>query len=178
MEPDVRKDNVESERSFIRRMLFGGNTRNTMIRVGVLVLFCVVIFGWVLKPIRVTGISMLPTYKDQSLNFVNLLSYKSTEPQRGDVVSIRDVALPESDTYMKRIIVLPGETFSINNGYVFINGEPLDEPYVVFRENWQMKSQKLGAEEYLVIGDNRGMRQDAHKFGRVERKHFIGKVLF
>lgn len=147
-----------------------------MIRVGVIILLSVVIFGWVLRPIRVTGISMSPTYRDQSLNLVNLLSYKLSDPQRGDVVSIGDLAGREN--YMKRIIALPGETFSISNGYVFINGSPLDEPYVVFREKWQQAPVALEADEYLVIGDNRGMARDWHKYGRVERRHVLGKVLF
>ncbi len=160
----------------MQRAFFGGNTRNTMIRAGVFILFCAVLFGWVLRPIRVTGISMLPTYADRSLNFVNLLSYKFSDPKRGDVVSVGK--LGDRAMLMKRIIVLPGETYSINNGHVFVNGEPLDEPYVVNREKWQSLPRTLAADEYLVIGDNRGMLMKDHYFGIANRDHLLGKVLF
>jgi signal peptidase I len=163
-------------RSLMQRAFFGGNTRNTIIRAGVFILFCAVLFGWVLRPIRVTGISMLPTYADRSLNFVNLLSYKLGEPQRGDVVSIG--RLGDRAMLMKRIIVLPGETYSINNGVMFVDGEPLNEPYVKFREKWQSPPRTLGASEYLVIGDNRGMEMEAHYFGVAERPQLLGKILF
>ena len=172
----MEQEEEKPTRSFLQRAFFGGNTRNTMLRAGMVILLCVVVFGWILRPIRVTGISMSPTYKDRSLNFVNLLSYKLADPQRGDVVSIGE--LGNREMYMKRIIVLPGETFSINNGFVFIDGEPLEEPYVVFRERWNLPRQTLGTNEYLVIGDNRGMAQLGHLFGRVERQHLVGRVLF
>jgi len=179
MKSEHTTEGVRANRSFLQRAFFGGNTRNTMIRAGALVLFCAVIFGWVLKPIRVTGISMLPTYQNRGLNFVNLFSYRfGAVPRRGDVVSIGELEHPELEMYMKRIIVLPDETYSISNGYVFINGEPLDEPYVIYRAKWQMRPEKLGPDEYLVIGDNRGMGQEDHVFGRVERRHLVGKVLF
>ncbi len=160
----------------MQRAFFGGNTRNTLIRAGVFVFLCVVLFGWVLRPIRVTGISMLPTYQDRSLNFVNLLSYKLHEPQRGDVVSVGE--LGDRAMLMKRIIVLPGETYSINNGRVFVNGKPLEEPYVVYREKWQSPRETLAPDEYLVIGDNRGMSIQDHYFGVARRKQLLGKVLF
>lgn len=79
---------------------------------------------------------------------------------------------------MKRIIALPGETYSMRDGQMFINGKPLAEPYVVYRAPWQIAPVTLGADEYLVIGDNRGMDQRDHYFGRTERRFIIGKVLF
>ena len=172
----MNEEEEKPKRSILQLAFFGGSTRNTLIRVIVLVLLAVVVFGWVLRPIRVTGISMSPTYRDQSLNFVNLLSYKMAEPQRGDVVSVR--VMDGGVHYMKRIIALPGEKVSINQGYVFVNGEPLDEPYVVFREKWMMPTQELTSDEFLIIGDNRGMAQEGHVFGIVRRDHVLGKVLF
>lgn len=178
MKSDENTNVGAPERSLMQRAFFGGNTRNTMIRAGIVLLFCAVVFGWFLKPIRVTGISMLPTYQDRSLNLVNLLSYKFGEPQRGDVVSVGELDRPELDRYMKRIIVLPGEEYSISNGYVFINGEPLNEPYVIYREKWQSPPRKLGKDQYLVIGDNRGMAREGHYYGIAERHQLLGKVLF
>lgn len=164
------------KRSRMQLAFFGGNTRFTMIRVGVLVVACFILFRWILLPIRVDGISMEPTYHNGRLNFVNLLAYRFHEPDRGDVVSIGE--LGNREMYMKRIIVKPNETYAIRDGQVFIDGQPLDEPYVIFREKWNFAPTRLGPREYLVIGDNRGMAIDAHYFGRVERRHIVGKVVF
>ena len=79
---------------------------------------------------------------------------------------------------LKRIIALPGETVAITDGVVFINGQPLDEPYVKKRDAWQLKPVKLADDELFLIGDNRGMDQRFHEFGRTEAKRIVGKVLW
>jgi signal peptidase I len=119
---------------------------------------------------------MLPTYRSNELNLVNRLSYASSSPARGDVVAIR-LAGP-SLVYVKRIVGLPGERVSIVRGVIHINGVPLDEPYVSDRRPWDRPEVTLGAREYFVVGDNRGMSQGFHKFGAVDRDRILGKVIF
>ena len=112
-------------------MVIGRNPKVTLVRVAVLIVTCFVVFRFILLPARIEGISMLPTYKDRSVNFVNRLAYRWHEPRRGDVVGIR-LAGPHV-MYMKRIIGLPGETVAFVDGRVLINGEVLDEPYEKIR---------------------------------------------
>ncbi len=76
-------------------MTVGRNPRNTIIRLVVLVVASVIVFHIVMLPIRVTGISMEPTYKDRAVNFVNRFAYWHHEPQRGDVAGWASVS-PES----------------------------------------------------------------------------------
>ena len=52
------------------RVLIGRNPKRTLVRIGVLVVVCLVVFKFVLVPIRVDGGSMLPTYKEHGVNFV------------------------------------------------------------------------------------------------------------
>lgn len=160
----------------VRAVVFGRQPRATLIRIVVLVAVTFVLFKWVLLPVRVTGISMEPTLHDRSIKIVNRFAYRNTEPQRGDIVSIGVIGQP--DMLMKRIIALPGETYSMRHGQLFINNEPLDEPYVINRAPWNMPPETLGSNEYLVIGDNRGMRRSDHYHGRTERRFIVGKVLF
>ena len=75
--------------SWVRTVIIGRNPRLTFIRIVVLVATCLVLFKFVLLPIRVDGPSMLPTYQESSVNFVNRLAYLKREPQRGDVVAVR-----------------------------------------------------------------------------------------
>ena len=134
------------------------------------------IFGWVLTPIRVRGISMQPTYHDGALNLVNRVVFRIRAPARGDVVAIR-LAGP-SILYVKRIIALPSERVAIIGGVIEINGLPLAETYVKERQAWDVAEVTVGPREYFVIGDNRGMRVGDHDFGRVDTRRILGKLVF
>lgn len=136
----------------------------------------VVTFGWILLPVRTEGVSMMPTYRSGSLNLVNRLAFAMRSPERGDIVAIR-LAGPHA-VYIKRIIGLPGERIAIIDGNVRVNGEPLDEPYVRNRSAWTLPEVQLGSDEYFLVGDNRGMREEEHDFGRANRSRILGKVLF
>lgn len=162
--------------SLTRRLVFGRNPRRTAVRVLVLASLSFVVFRWVLIPIRAEGISMLPTYESGSLNFVNRLAYLFDKPSRGDIVAIK-LAGPHV-LYVKRIIALPGERISISAGQVYLNGMPLNEPYVRNRNPWEISEVTLGPREYFVIGDNRGMRAKDHDFGRIDVSRIVGRIVF
>ena len=87
------QSNVHPRQSWLPRWLqivvIGRNPKVTLVRVAVLIVTCFVVFRFILLPARIEGISMLPTYKDRSVNFVNRLAYRWHEPRRGDVVGIR-----------------------------------------------------------------------------------------
>ena len=144
-------------------------------RLVILLIAVPVVFRFVLLPIRVEGSSMLPTYKDHGVNFVNRLSYSFQEPCRGDVVAIRTTGV--SIMYMKRIIGLPGEAIEFRRGHTFINGVQLDEPYVRLPCAWNHPPRSLGPNEYYVVGDNRSMPQADHSQGVALRERIVGKVL-
>lgn len=137
-----------------------------------------VIYGilqWVLWPVQILGDSMLPNYHARERHFINKLAYLTDKPQRGDVVGVR---VSNGDTYIKRVIGLPGEEVSFTNGVVFINGVLLQERYVETRvpEDFGMegKSVTLGAETYYVMGDNRAVSV----LGKIPINIIIGKVVF
>lgn len=119
---------------------------------------------------------MRPTYEPGAIHLVNRLSYGSRGPDRGDIVAIR---MPGGrEVYIKRVIGLPGERIAISEGQILVDGHPLDEPYVRNRRPWELEPITLEADEYFVIGDNRGMNLADHTFGRAERQRIIGRVLF
>ena len=158
------------------RILVGRRPRWTLARVFILVLTCFVVFKFVLRPIRVTGISMEPTYHNGQINFVNRMAYRFAPPQRRDVISISITG--ESVMLMKRIIGLPGETLAIKAGVLLINGQPVAEPYVKNRLPWEIQEMQLKLDQYFVVGDNRGMDQHLHTGGVITRDRIVGKVLF
>jgi len=148
----------------------------TLIRAKALIVSAVVLFGFVLLPIRLHGISMLPTYADGGLNFANRAAYWFGAPSRGDAVAIRMAG--EHVVFVKRIVGLPRERIGIIAGVVVINGEPLIEPSVIYKAPWNVPEVTLGSDEYFVIGDNRGMAAQNHDFGRTTRARIVGKMLF
>jgi signal peptidase I len=162
--------------SWLRVALIGRNPRRTLVRIVVLVGTCLILFNhFVLVPIFVDGGSMLPTYKEHGVNFINRLAYVFHGPRRGDVVAIRTTGL--SIMYLKRIIGLPGETVAFHRGKVLIDGQKLQEPYVKFSCDWELPPRQLGTNEYFFVGDNRSMTAGEHFKGVGNRNRIVGKVL-
>jgi signal peptidase I len=165
---------------WLRQVVVGRDPRRTLARVVLLVVVCFILFYFILLPVRVQGISMLPTYQDHSINLINRLAYLFHEPQRGDVVAIK-IAGPHivhpHNMYLKRIVGLPGETIEFRDGQLLINGQPIDEPYVVLRSNWNHEPEQIGSGEYYVVGDNRSMDFYGHEQGRAYRWQIVGKPL-
>ena len=144
-------------------------------RIIIWVVALVAIAKFVLLPIHVEGISMLPTYRENRVNFVYRLAYVRSQPKRGDVVAIR-LAGP-SIMFMKRIVGLPGETVAFHEGQLLINGRVIDEPYVKYSCNWEHEPEMIGPDYYFVVGDNRSMPFSEHTKGQAQFNRIMGKVL-
>lgn len=164
------------EQSVIARVIAGPNPRRTALRVLLLVVGAYVVFGYVLMPVRGVGISMQPTIEQGDLLFINRLAYRVGDPERGDIVAVRLAG--RSAVYVKRLLALPGDRVAFNRGVFWRNGEPIDEPYVRNRADWDLPEVTLGANDYFVVGDNRGMPMAQHDFGTSTRERLIGPRAF
>jgi signal peptidase I len=159
----------------VKRLLVGARPSRTLARAAVLLAVAYVVFGYLLIPVRGEGPSMWPTLRDGQFIIVNSAAYWTTDPQRGDIVALSLAG--RRVVYIKRIVGLPGERVRIDRGTVFVNGAPLAEPYVAQRRPWTIDEVALGSDEYLVIGDNRGMTARNHDFGKARRERVIGRVM-
>ena len=138
---------------------------------------------FLIQPFYVKGASMEPNFYDNQYLVVDELTYRFHEPHRGDVIVLRKPQL-ESDFLIKRVIGLPGERVQIANGQVTIYNT--ENPYgVVLDESAYLAptvktsgsiDQKLGVNEYFVLGDNREASLDSRYFGIVTRKEIIGRT--
>src|SRR6266536_2414145 len=135
------------------RALVGRRPRRTLARVVTLTAVSFVLFKFVFIAIRVEGYSMMPTYKNGRINFVNRLAYRWRQPSRGDVVAVR--AEGTYTVLLKRIVGLPGERIAIRSGNVIVNGQVLKEPYAKGHEISSWREALLANDEYFVVGDNR-----------------------
>jgi len=121
--------------------------------------------------------SMEPNFQQGECIMVNKVSYHSSGPQRGDVIVFHP-PVESPFPYIKRVIGLPGDTVEITNGKVFINGTPLDEPYIMAPPDYTMSAIEVPANEYFVLGDNRNNSSDSHSWGPIKRSDIIGKAWF
>lgn len=136
------------------------------------------IVTFVARPYVVEGRSMEPTLHDRDRLIVEKLSYRFGDPQRGDIVVLRSPLEP-GGRLIKRIIGLPGDQIAISMGRVWVNGEPLDEPYTDVPMSDFMLPVRVPEGTYFVLGDNRHPRgsQDSRRFGVVPREALEGRAI-
>lgn len=137
---------------------------------------------FLIQPFYVKGASMEPTFYDNQYLIIDEITYRFSDPERGDVVVIRYPQDP-SQFFIKRIIGMPGEIIEIKDGHVYIKNSKLsdeillDEPYL--DESIATTGEKqihLGVDEYYLMGDNRPSSLDSRSFGPINRKYIVGKT--
>jgi signal peptidase I len=134
----------------------------------------VLLVVYVIQPVRIEGMAMMPTLKNGDKV---LMSKRIDELKRSDIVVFL-YPHDQSKSYIKRIIGLPGETIEITNGKVSINGKLLDEPYLDHKleiDYTMPQPLAIPADHYFVIGDNRGHSSDSRAWGPVPRDLIYGK---
>ena len=129
---------------------------------------------------RVSGHSMEATLHDGDNLIVDKLSYRFRDPKRFEII-VFPYRHKENTYYIKRIIGLPGETVQVKDGYVYINGEKLDENYgleVMEDAGIAAEPIELGEDEYFVLGDNRNHSSDSRdpSVGILHRDELIGRA--
>lgn len=143
-------------------------------RTAVLAVVCLVVFGLVLRPVRIDGVSMEPTIRNGTFRFGLLVAYVFAEPRAGDIVMVRMAG--RRVMYLKRILAAPGETAQFRAGDLWIDGARRPEPYVRMDGAWQTEPIPLGAGEYLVAGDNRSAPLSQHMAGITTRDRIEGRL--
>ncbi len=145
------------------------------------VLIAVLVILFLYRPVKVEGTSMMPSLFDQERLFINQFSYKFGLGgiQRGDTVVF---LFPEDPTksYIKRVIGLPGDIVSVDDGYVIVNGKKLVENYVPpeYRDDRSYSQTVVPPDDYFVLGDHRVSSNDSRAWGFVPRNYIYGKAVF
>jgi signal peptidase I len=125
----------------------------------------------------VPSTSMVPTIQPNDRLLVNKFLYRFTSPKRGDIIVFKppEKINPQGD-FVKRVVGLPGEKVKVEKGYVYINGEKLDEPYLNERPTYNMDEVTVPENHVLVLGDNRNYSLDGHVWGFLEESAIKGKA--
>lgn len=146
----------------------------------VVVLATYLIVTYVGQRTKVSGDSMEATLQDGDNLIVDKISYRFRDPKRFEVI-VFPYRYADDTYYIKRIIGLPGETIQIIDGYVYINGELLDENFgleVMNNAGSAANPIELGDDEYFVLGDNRNCSADSREsnVGVLHRDELIGRA--
>lgn len=139
------------------------------------VVIALVVRTFLFEPVRVDGSSMSTTLVDGEVMFVTKPEYLLGDPQRFDVV-ICHYPNRGNTNFVKRVVGLPGDTVEVKDGFLYVNGEKYEEPYIVNRPNYTLAPYTVPDGEYFVLGDNRSNSNDSHLIGPITREMIIGHV--
>ncbi len=132
----------------------------------------------------IEGPSMQPNFWAGQFLIVSRAHYLLGLPERGDIVVFDppgDDDQVDDPLLIKRLIGLPGDHVEVREGSVYINGEPLGEPYLHdIGSPVRCSSQcdvVLGSGQYFLMGDNRNNSRDSRVFGAVDRHRIVGEAI-
>jgi len=171
-----------------------GSGSRTILEYAILAIVAVavalLIQAFLVKPYRIPSESMENTLLIGDRVLVDRISWHFSEPERGDIVVFHPPV--GGLVLIKRIIGLPGDKISLDDGSVYVNGKRIDEPYVRTIDGkpvptepfdnglpWSLKTPyTVPANSYFMMGDNRIDSGDSREFGPVPKDDVIGEAFF
>jgi signal peptidase I len=165
-EPETREEAAASWRTFLIDLL----------ETVVLALVLYAAINFLTARVYVEGASMEPNFHNGNFVIVNRLAYQWSQPERGDVVVFPYPGNPDDD-YIKRVLALPGDTFAVEGGIVYVNGVALDEPYINGPMRRDFPQLTIPPGTVFVLGDNRNDSSDSRSWGPLQIEDILGKAV-
>lgn len=173
----------QPKRSFLKKALH--LVREVLETIVPAVLIALLINLFMAQATRVHGQSMEPNLHTNQRLVVEKLSYNRylrqyfgfNGPQHGNVVVIR-LPTQNNELLIKRVIGLPGDVVEIRNGQVFVNSQPVNEPYLAGATAGTYGPTTVPPLNIFVLGDNRNFSNDSRNFGTVPLKNVVGRAWF
>lgn len=142
-----------------------------------------IIVTYVFRITIVSGDSMNNTLISGETLYVDKIAFRFSDPKRGDIVILHYPIINDefsSESYIKRVVGMPGETISIKDGIVYINGESGLDKWAGNHIMKDMEPVYIPKDCYFVMGDNRSNSKDSRTVtvGPIPRKQIIGRPVF
>lgn len=135
------------------------------------------LLGYIFGVKQVKFLKVISSSMEPTLNIGDkIISVKVEEFKRKDIVALYP-PMGKKEILIKRVIGLPGEKLKIEKGYVYINGEKIEEPYIREKPNYQINEIEIPYNSYFLLGDNRNESEDSSLWGPVKKENLIGKVI-
>jgi signal peptidase I len=151
------------------------NMLRDIVETMVLVAIAFLVVNALIGRFRIEQVSMLPNLHEGEYVIVDKVSYAFRQPERGEIIVLRNPN-PGQPDLIKRVIGLPGETIEVRGGQVYIDGQPLTEPYIAQPMGREQTPITLQAGQYFVMGDNRGNSSDSREFGARPADDIVGRA--
>ncbi|MDD3218602.1 MAG: signal peptidase I [Lachnospiraceae bacterium] len=185
MYPEDEFDFYEEEikRKTIFDNKFVRKTLGWVVQIAVVILLAWLVAVGFCHSITMQESSMEPTVNGGETFLVNRVIYKISSPKRGDIIAFRNSEDENASTHIKRIIGLPGETITVQEGQIMINGKTYMEKKsfpTMTNGGLAEAGVTLGKDEYFVLGDNRNNSEDSRfgDVGNVKAENIIGELWF
>lgn len=138
----------------------GEEIKDWIVSILIAVVLAFFIRYFIVELYMVEGPSMRPTLVNGERLVVNKFIYRFKHPEHGDVLVFRYPKDPSRD-FIKRVIAVPGDTVEVKEGRVFVNGQLMDEKYILERTRGSYPLSTVPEGHIFVMGDNRNNSEDS-----------------
>ena len=183
-EMTAEKKNLDDESSQPKKESRWGTFAENFKLVVIALLIAAIVRVFIAEPRYIPSPSMVPTLAVGDRLLVDKLSYRLHPPDRGDIVvfepppQLQDYGYTVKQAFIKRVIGLPGQTVAVDQGTVFVDGNPLREQYILEQPQYRMPPVQVPPGSFFVMGDNRNDSNDSHVWGFLPAQNIIGKAAF
>jgi signal peptidase I len=151
------------------------NMLRDIVETMVLIAIAFLVVNTLIGRFRIEQVSMQPNLHEGEYVIVDKVSYAFRQPERGEIVVLKNPR-PGQPDLIKRVIALPGETIEVRGGQVYVDGQPLTEPYIQPPMGQEQPQLQLQDGQFFVMGDNRSNSEDSRRFGARPASDIIGRA--
>ena len=154
----------------------------TTVVIALILAFLIRVF--IAEPRYIPSESMFPTLETGDRLVIEKVGYKFHPPAKGDIVvfqpptRLRLLGYEKNQAFIKRAIAIAGETIAVQNGIVYLNGEPQAEEYIAAPPEYDLFPITVPEGQLFVMGDNRNNSNDSHIWGFLPAENVIGHAIF
>lgn len=179
---ELSQSENQAERSWWSRLR--DSQRENVQILAIALALAILIRIFVAEPRYIPSNSMEPTLLVGDRLVIEKVSYRLHPPKMGDIVVFEPPSqfqeqfgfVPDK-AFIKRVIGTPGDQVQVQQGAVYLNGQPLEEDYIAEPLAYEMPKVQVPAGEVFVMGDNRNNSNDSHVWGFLPQQNIIGRAV-
>lgn len=139
---------------------------------------------FIAEPRYIPSDSMVPTLQIGDRLVIEKISYLIHSPQPGEIVvfvppdQLQEQGYDRRQVFIKRLIAGPGQTVHVQDGQVYVDGIPLDEPYIADPPSYTLEPLTVPDHSVFLLGDNRNFSFDSHVWGILPEQNILGRAVF
>lgn len=135
------------------------------------------VIAFLVRPYYIPSESMTHTLEKNDLILVDKVIYRVSNPNRGDIVVFHKPGdPPDSPALIKRVVGIPGDVLEVKDGKLWRNGQPIDEPYMHEKIDFDRGPYIVKPGHLFMMGDNRNNSADSRVWGQLPLENVLGRA--